>query len=145
MKRFRLSALSLRWTLLSIEWTLLLGGMISALIGPYFRDHPDRLPAYLAYCASFFVLSAFLPIDRPLWERRVYIALEVLLIVSALWVQLWFDVLLYLILVKSCFLFSRRDVLITVVLAGATYLPSSFLGFSQRINELLYKLSTQGP
>lgn len=55
----------------------------------------------------FALLSLIFPIDRPFWQRRTYVFLEILLVVSALLMGVPFDILLYIFITKSCFLLDR--------------------------------------
>lgn len=121
------SSSSLHRTLRSAEWALLLMVTLIYAIDQYFykiQILPDLFLKAAIFNALFFGLSFVFPIDRPLWQRRAYVALEITLIVIArtLWVEL--DVILYVLLIKSCFLLSRREVLFTVVVTGIGYLIS---------------------
>ncbi|MEM1291797.1 MAG: sensor histidine kinase, partial [Cyanobacteria bacterium P01_H01_bin.162] len=58
------------------------------------------------------------PISRSLWQRRIYVFLELGLILTAFAWEVWFELLLYFLLVKSCFLLPRREVIIAVLVAG---------------------------
>lgn len=115
------SLLSLRRTLRYAEWALLLMVTLIYAIDQYFykiQVLPDLFLKAATFNIIFFGLSFIFPIERPLWQRRVYVALEVLLIIIAqmLWVEL--DIILYFLLIKSYFLLSRREVLFTVVITG---------------------------
>ncbi|WP_206756547.1 sensor histidine kinase [Pseudanabaena sp. FACHB-2040] len=69
--------------------------------------------ASLAACA---LLSLRLPTDRPLWQRRLYIGLSVLALLPTRFFSGWnLEILLYLIVAKSCFLLKRRDVILLVI------------------------------
>ncbi|WP_287256456.1 sensor histidine kinase [Moorena sp. SIO4E2] len=68
------------------------------------------------------ILSFFFPIRRPMWQRRAYIFAEIgCLLLTRIFTQVGLDLFLFLYLAKSCFLLRRRDVLITVVLAGIAW------------------------
>jgi signal transduction histidine kinase len=121
------SSSSLRRTLQYAEWALLLMVTVLYAIDQYFykiQVLPNLFFKAVAFNLIFFGLSFVFPIDRPAWQRRVYIAIEVgfVIVAQLLWLQL--DVLLYLFLIKSCFLLSRREVLYTVAIAGTGYLFS---------------------
>ncbi|HEY9645247.1 MAG TPA: sensor histidine kinase [Chroococcidiopsis sp.] len=112
-------------TLRYAEWVLLLMLLLIYAIDQFFfqvQQLPDLLPQATVFIAIFFALSLIFPSDRPLWQRRCYIAVEIglILVAQLFWVN--FDVLLYFFLMKSCFLLSRREVIITVVCAGLGYL-----------------------
>jgi len=68
------------------------------------------------------ILSLRFPIDQPLWQRRVYIWVEIgALLVSRLYSDWGFDLLLWLVLAKGWFLLSRREAIFTTILAGVAW------------------------
>ncbi|WP_293022606.1 MULTISPECIES: sensor histidine kinase [unclassified Moorena] len=97
------------------------------------------------YLINFFVLgvlailSFFFPIRRPMWQRRAYIFAEIAcLLLTRIFSHVGLDLLLFLYFAKSCFLLRRRDVIITVVLAGIAW----HVGFAwQLTNDVLTDLS----
>jgi signal transduction histidine kinase len=115
---------SLHRTLRYAEWALLL---MMALL--YAIDHylykiqilPDAFLKATVFIVIFFILSFAFPVERPRWQRYLYISLEITLILIAQLFWLNFDILLYFFLIKSCFLLNRRDVLLTVGLTGLGY------------------------
>ncbi len=88
---------------------------------------PDLFPKVAIFTAVFFALSFVFPIQRPHWQRRSYVAIEIILVLIAKLLLIEFQILLYLFLIKSCFLLSRREVLITVILAGVGSVFCNFL------------------
>lgn len=114
-------------TLLYIEWTVtamiavvvtilnsLNGGWVGQSSGPQIIFY-----LCLSACAS---LSLFFPTDRPLRQRRVYVALEVMALLPVRALTGWnLELLLYLFLAKSCFLLNRRDVVMTVIAVGIAW------------------------
>ncbi|NER84417.1 MAG: sensor histidine kinase [Leptolyngbya sp. SIO1D8] len=68
------------------------------------------------------VLSFFFPINRPLWQRQVYILVEIGCLIPTRMFSDWgLDPFLYLYLVKSCFLLRRRDVIVTAIAGGVVW------------------------
>ncbi len=127
MNSFPNSSTSLRRTLQYAEWALLLMVTLLYAIDQYFyklQVVPNLFFKAVVFNLIFLGLSFVFPIDLPAWQRRAYIAIEIALVIMAqlLWLEL--DILLYLFLIKSCFLLSRREVLYTVAIAGACYLCS---------------------
>lgn len=127
MNSFTDSSSSLQRTLRYAEWALLLMVTLIYAIDQYFykiQIIPDLFLKAAAFNTIFFGLTFIFPIERPLWQRRAYVAIEIMLIIIArmLWIEL--DVILYFLLIKSCFLLSRREVLFTVVITGIGYLIS---------------------
>ena len=118
---------TLRQTLRYAEWALLLMVMLLYAIDQYLQKiqvFPDLFFKALVFLILFFILSFIFPVDRPRWQRRGYIAFEIgcVLVAQLFWVEL--NILLYFFLIKSCFLLSRREVILTVVITGVGYLSS---------------------
>jgi len=79
---------------------------------------------YVVLCVYilFFVLSFWFPEDRPLWQRRTYLWIEILALLATRLFSHWgLDIFLWFVLVKSCFLLSRREVIFTVIASGAIW------------------------
>ncbi len=112
----------IRRTLLYIEWTeIVILAITFALSGGTRQSFVPEMIIYLclSICAA---LSLIFPSDRPLWQRRAYIALEILaLLPTRAWTGFNLELLLYIFLAKSCFLLSRRDVVMTVIAAGTIW------------------------
>jgi signal transduction histidine kinase len=124
MTSFTHASPTLRQTLRYAEWALLV--MITLLYGidQYFykiQVFPDLFSKAAIFIAIFFGLSFSFPLERPRWQRRIYIAIEIglVLIAQLFWVEL--NVLLYFFLIKSCFLLSRREVIATAIATGIGY------------------------
>ncbi len=135
----------LRWTVQWVKLIVLLASLLSGLLSTHFRDNPDLLPVFIAFNLAFLLLSFFFPVNRPFWQRRAFITMEMALIVSAAWLRLWFDLLMYFFLVKSCFLLSRRDVVLTLILTGVGYLSGNAWTLPQRIAQEVEKLHSRPP
>lgn len=119
-----LSSKSQFWTLRCAEWLLLLA---MVLLFTFSRTvSPELLLKYVVFSLLFFLLSFIFPIDRPLWQRRAYVALEAILIGFATATGVEFSGILFFLLLKSCFLLNRREVIVTAIAGGSLYL----VGFS---------------
>jgi signal transduction histidine kinase len=116
------SSSSLQWTLRFGEWLLLL---MTILIYALDEAATSTLVVRcVMFTAFFFLLSFFLPLDRPLWQRRIYIAVEVGLTGVAIAAGVEFSFVLYLLLIKACFLLNRREVIVTNMIGGVVWLIS---------------------
>lgn len=87
------------------------------------------------------ILSRCFPIHRPMWQRRIYILIEIICLLISRTFSMWgLDPFLYLILVKSCFLLCRRDVIFTTLVAGIAWQLSLasqvFYQFSKPVEEI---------
>jgi signal transduction histidine kinase len=77
--------------------------------------------------AAFGILSFFIPIDRPIQQRRLYVAINMLLVIGSSITASPINLLLSWAIVKTCFLLELKEVIWVVVLAGAAYTLSSIL------------------
>jgi signal transduction histidine kinase len=118
---------SLQWTLRCAEWSLLLVTPFIYVIS--FESSPDLLIKCLIFNALLLLLSFVFPLHCPLWQRRAYVLLEIILISVGLATGLETSFLLYFLLIKSCFLLSRRDVIITIMVGGVGCLVGVFLSY----------------
>lgn len=116
------SSQSLRWTLRFGEWLLLLMTVLIYVLDE--ASTPELVVKCMAFSALFFCLSFILPLDRPLWQRRAYVALEVGLTGIAIAAGIELSFVLYLLLIKACFLLSRREVILTNIMGGIVWLAS---------------------
>jgi signal transduction histidine kinase len=127
---------NIRRALLFAELTLL-GGCAWVSINSV-NSHSS--PFIYGYIALFCVLIApfifFMPVARPLWQRRAYIILAICLIVAALPFEVYFDSLIYTFLLKGCFLLPRREV-IFIAAISVFMVPSAFVSrLPQEIAEM---------
>ena len=112
---------SIRRTIRYIEWTIIVVYFLLFLLNR--RDNTylsQTIPtyAYLIYLAFCSFLSLFFPVNRPIWQRYIYISLEIISIMLARTLGISFQILLYLALVKSCFLLNRKNVIIVAIISG---------------------------
>lgn len=133
---------SLRQTVRLVEWIVLLASLLEGLFSTYFREKPQLLPFFCAYVGIFFLLSCCFPIERSVWQRRTYVAGEIMLILSAFGLQLGFETFLYLVLAKSCLLLRRREVILAVIVLGAGKLVINARTFPARITEIVAQVQT---
>jgi signal transduction histidine kinase len=123
-----------------VEWAILLTDLLAGLLSTYFGSKPQLLSLFCLYSAVFFLLSCIFPTDRPLWQRRAYIAIEIVLLLSALALQLWFDIFPYLVLAKSCLLLRRHDVILAAVVLGVGRITLTAWSLPERIAEVVAQI-----
>jgi signal transduction histidine kinase len=116
------SSPSLRRTLRFGEWLLLLMTVLIYVLDE--ASTPELIVKCIAFSTLFFCLSFILPLDRPLWQRRAYVVLEVGLTGVAIASGIELSFVLYLLLIKACFLLSRREVILTNIMGGVVWLAS---------------------
>jgi len=138
-------AFSLPKVIRYVEWTILIVIFLVALImlalASYFKlpEYPSPLlPFFMVFVslAGCTILSFIFPIDRPLWQIRLYILLEILLIIPTTMMGVEIEILLYFYIGKSCFLLSRKDVLFTAITSCIVWNILSITNFIYRFDEV---------
>jgi signal transduction histidine kinase len=97
-------------------------------------------PFIYGYIALFCILIApfifVMPIDRPLWQRRIYIILAICLIVAAFPFDVFFDSLIFTFLLKGCFLLPRREVILIAAISASMIASAFTLRLPQEMEEI---------
>ncbi|MGB6298585.1 MAG: sensor histidine kinase [Rivularia sp. (in: cyanobacteria)] len=115
---------SLRRTVSYVEWLILIVYFLLFLLnrsGTNYSSLP--IPTYirLAQLIILTVLSFIFPINRPIWQKRSYIYLEAFIIIIPASLGISFEIALYYVLLKSCFLLKRKEVIITTIILGIVW------------------------
>jgi signal transduction histidine kinase len=119
---------SISKTVRYIEWIAIATSAIAILINGILLDDkptpPKLLPNLVALILvlSLAPLSLIFPINRPVWQRRIYILLELVLILLTRLSNVELELILFLIYAKASFLLKRKDVITIVILAGIVWL-----------------------
>lgn len=114
-----------------IEWFLLAHCLLSTPTSIAFEPSFVAYLQLVLFVGAIGVLSLFFPVDRPLWQRRLYIALEMAILVPTVTLPLNDFLFFELFVIKACLLISRKDVIIATTIAA-----SLFLG------QIIYQLPT---
>ncbi|MEL6555707.1 MAG: sensor histidine kinase [Cyanobacteria bacterium J06621_11] len=109
-----------------VEWTFLVILALRALFPILYKPLGYEVSSgdYVVLCVFilFAVLSFWFPIDRPLWQRRGYLWVEIgALLATRLFSHWGLDIFLWFVLVKSCFLLGRREVIFTAIASGTVW------------------------
>ena len=127
----------LEWTILIV--ILLVALLMSVLVNYFnFPEYPDSLlPFFMVFVslAGCGILSFVFPLNRPLWQIRLYIFLEMLLIIPTTMMGVQIEIILYFYIGKSCFLLSRKDVLFTAISSCIIWNTLSIINFIYRFDE----------
>jgi signal transduction histidine kinase len=129
-----------------IEWVLLGVATLIVTISGFNDFHAPPFDTYvtllsLSACA---LLSFLFPVNRPLWQRQLYILLEFLTILPSRLLTDWdLSIFLYLFIAKSCFLLKRRTVLFIVVAMAIVWQSSRVFGFWLQLPEKMEFYRTQ--
>ncbi len=102
-----------------IEWFLLAYCTFSTLSSLAFTHSAVDYAQLGLFVGTVSVLSFFFPVHRPLWVRRSYIAVEMLILLPIVPLPINDYLFFELFVLKACFLLSRRDVIIVVITAAS--------------------------
>jgi signal transduction histidine kinase len=105
-----------------VDWTLVIVGLLLGVINSSYLYSPTINFLSYAFGAAFIVLGCFIPLERPLFERRIYVFIN---IVFAIVGAAWFapnDLLLHWAIIKSSFFLSLKEVLLTITFGGILYI-----------------------
>jgi signal transduction histidine kinase len=106
-----------------IEWFLIgVQLLLGFLNGAYTYTTVSTVQA-IVYMIAFAVLSYFMPLRGKLWQRRLYVFINLTLLVSTtLTISLLpFDLIFFWGIIKTCFLLELPEVIIALVLTGIAY------------------------
>jgi signal transduction histidine kinase len=115
-------------TIRYIEWIAIATSAIAILVNGILLDDQSHLPRVFSDLVVLILvlclapLSSIFPIDRPLWQRRIYILLELVLILLTRLSEVNLELILFLIFAKASLLLNRKDVITIVILAGIVWL-----------------------
>jgi signal transduction histidine kinase len=121
----------------TIEWMGIATFGLVLLLAPTYKEWSDRLPlpdwSGYGLLAALFGLSWCFPVKRPLWQRRLYVAVAAGLLIASIFTGVPFDILLYLLIAKSCFLLNRRDLVVMLIGVGVAWNLAAIWLFQQSI------------
>ena len=133
-------SISIRKALLYAEWTILFFTFLVVTLNGDTDSGYSPLPdtAIYASLGAITLLSFTFPINRPLWQRRVYVFVEMLLILPSRITEWNLEIIMYFFIAKSCFLLNRKDLAIAVVLTGITWISINVWSVPEKINYNLF-------
>ncbi|MFM2303645.1 MAG: hypothetical protein RLZZ135_1055, partial [Cyanobacteriota bacterium] len=118
---------SIQRTLRLVEWIVLAFLYLMVLTNPYGDFRSPKILVLLSMIALS-TLSLIFPIARPQWQRLIYIGAELIPIVLARSGGWNLELELYLVIIKSCFLFDRREaIIITIIIGFAWIIPLTWI------------------
>lgn len=131
--------LSIRKALLYAEWTILFFTFLVVTLngdtGSGYSPLPDI--AIYALLSGMTLLSFIFPVNRPLWQRRAYVFIEMLLILPSRITEWNLEIIMYFFIAKSCFLLSRKDLAIAIVFTGIAWISTNVWSVPGKINYTL--------
>jgi signal transduction histidine kinase len=116
-----------------IRRSLLIVDLASLVVSIWFNimePELQRLPSTIGYIILFTTaitpFIAILPVDRSLWQKRIYIVFALIIITIANHFRLFTDNLNFIFLFKGCFLLPRREI-VSVAVMSLTLSITSFV------------------
>jgi signal transduction histidine kinase len=113
---------------------MLISIAIYAVAMSRFPTHNISSLIIVPFLLIWLALSFIFPIDRHRWQKQLYIFVELSLILILASTGWMLEILLYFFIAKACFLLSRRDAIIIVILVGTIWQILLFLTVN-RISE----------
>ena len=116
------------WALdpLAIDLTSLAIGIWFNIMEPELQKLPSTLGYILLFTTAIAPFIAILPVDRSLWQKRIYIILALIIISIANHYRLFTDNLNFIFLFKGCFLLPRWEI-ISIAIMSLTASITSFV------------------
>jgi signal transduction histidine kinase len=116
---------SIRRSLLVIELFALAFSVWMIFTSPRLQKSPLLIEQTVLFLIVFTPFIVFLPIDRPLWQKRIYIVLALLIVIVSDYYEFTSFSLYATFLLKGCFLLPRTEV-IAIAIAFWTMSSSSY-------------------
>ncbi|MEL6161607.1 MAG: sensor histidine kinase [Cyanobacteria bacterium J06623_5] len=118
-----------------IEWFLLAHCIVRTLTSVAFEPGVVTYLQLGLFVGSIAALSFFFPANRPLWQRRGYIALEMLILLLTVTSPINTFLFFELFVLKACFLLSRRDVILGTAITASLFLTQIMWQLPKLIEE----------
>jgi signal transduction histidine kinase len=104
-------SLNMRRSLLVIELFALAFSVWAVFANPHLYKDPLAIEKTILFVMAFLPFILFFPVDRPLWQRRIYIILAILSVIVADSYEFTSFSLYATFLLKGCFLLPRKEVI----------------------------------
>jgi signal transduction histidine kinase len=124
----------IRRSLLIIDLASLAVSIWFNIMEPELQKLPSTLGYVLLFTTAIAPFIAILPVDRSLWQKRVYIILALVIIDIANHHRLFTDNLNFIFLFKGCFLLPRWEI-VSIAIMSLTISITSFVVRSPEIFE----------
>ncbi|MEI2580096.1 sensor histidine kinase [Scytonema sp. PRP1] len=111
-----ISSPSFRSNLRYSEWVMIVGVSLAFLLDGSFQASIATSLQVVFCLVGYALLSLVFPINRPLWQRQVYVLAGIILAIFIRLTGIGIELFLYLYIAKSCFLLNRKNLILTVTL-----------------------------
>jgi signal transduction histidine kinase len=139
------SSLSIVKTLRYLEWSFLTVHILMCLDIYSFDTTPKHFWLMPFFVVAFVVLSWIYPVNRPYWQRQAYIFLGLFLAVVANFMNISFDMVVFVYIAKSCFLLNRKSILPIVAITGIAWVTSDIRDTIETLKLTQQQLEFQPP
>lgn len=116
----------IRRSLLVIDLASLAVSIWFNIMEPELQKLPSTLGYILLFTTAIAPFIAILPVDRSLWQKRIYIILALIIISIANHYRLFTDNLNFIFLFKGCFLLPRWEI-VSIAIMSLTVSITSFV------------------
>ncbi|MUG99030.1 sensor histidine kinase [Scytonema sp. UIC 10036] len=107
---------SFRLILRYIEWIMILGVSLGFILDGTFQISATTSLQVILCLVAYTLLSLIFPINRPLWQRQIYVISGIILALFIRFIGIGIELFLYFYIAKSCFLLNRKFLIMTVAL-----------------------------
>jgi signal transduction histidine kinase len=129
-------SLKMRRSLLVIELFALAFGVWANFANPHLQKSSLAIEQAFLFVIIFVPFILLFPVDRPVWQRRIYIILAITSIIIADYYEFTTFSLYATFLLRACFLLSRREVIIIAIIFWVT----SSYSYAIRIPEIIDRM-----
>ncbi|WP_181243691.1 sensor histidine kinase [Chamaesiphon polymorphus] len=136
MNRLPPVSLNMRRSLLVIELFALASSIWAIFANPHLQRSPFAIEQTILFVMAFMPFIIIFPVDRPLWQRRIYIILAILTVVIADYHEFTSYSLYATFLLKGCFFLPRKEI-ITIAIIFWTVSSASY---SSRIANIIERM-----
>ncbi len=134
---------SLSLALRYLDWSLIGVGLLLGLMGEGYT-YPQTLAIQTCVASvAYIILSFFIPINRSIGQRRIYVLINLIL---AIWLAVVSPIaaILHWSIIKSCFLLNLKEVILTITLTSVFYVIGTLWSIPQ-FSEMLTLNGIQVP
>jgi signal transduction histidine kinase len=110
-------SLNIRRSLLVIELFALAVSIWFNYVNPQLQNSPFLIERTVLFAIALLPFIIIFPVDRPLWQRRVYIILAILTVIGGEYYEFISFSLYSTFILKGCFLLPRKEVTAIVIMS----------------------------
>jgi signal transduction histidine kinase len=136
MNRLPPVSLNMRRSLLVIELFALASSIWAIFANPHLQKSPFAIEQTILFVMAFMPFIIIFPVDRLLWQRRIYIILAILTVVIADYHEFTSYTLYATFLLKGCFFLPRKEITTIAII----FWTVSSASYTSRIASIIERL-----